>query len=171
MRRLRVTIGILIACAIAGFGWPHVADAQWPHSGPMPDDPVKVRPYHYEPITKGLQSYRPIDPMPWGDVNRRVAPPGSLPGLPSAAPGQKGGAASPPTPPRAAAPVTGPSVPAPVVPVTPSAPMLSVPAATVPAPVEIVPVVPTPMPLTPPTPTTAPSAPDHGAHHVPTAKE
>jgi hypothetical protein len=48
----------------------------------MPDDPVKVRPLAYEPITKGAKSYRPVEPMPWGDVNRRVAPPGSLPGAP-----------------------------------------------------------------------------------------
>jgi len=63
----------------------------WPHSGPMPDHPVKVKPLSYESIGKGNQSYRPIDPMPWGDVNKRVAPPGSLPGAPPAPPATKSG--------------------------------------------------------------------------------
>ena len=54
----------------------------WPHSGPMPDESVKVRPHRYDSIAKGTKSYRPIEPMPWGDVNKRVAPPGSLPGAP-----------------------------------------------------------------------------------------
>jgi hypothetical protein len=65
-------------------------DLPWPHSGPMPDDPVKVRPLRYEAIGAGNKSYRPIEPMPWGDVNTRVAPPGSLPG----APPKKNGAGS-----------------------------------------------------------------------------
>jgi hypothetical protein len=57
----------------------------------MPDDPVKVKPLKYEPIGKGNRSYRPIDPMPWGDVNKRVAPPGSFPGAPPASPEMKSG--------------------------------------------------------------------------------
>ena len=67
-------------------------EPEWPHAGPMPDDPVAVKPLRYQSITEGLKSYRPIEPMPWGDVNRRVAPPGSLPGAPPAVPG--GGAGS-----------------------------------------------------------------------------
>lgn len=55
----------------------------WPHAGPMPDDPVRIKPLRYAPIGEGNRSYRPVEPMPWGDVNRRVAPPGSLPGAPA----------------------------------------------------------------------------------------
>lgn len=65
--------------AVAGSGAP-----EWPQSGPMPDDPVKVRPHRYQPVTSGLKSYRPVEPMPWGDANRRVAPPPPVaPALPT----------------------------------------------------------------------------------------
>ncbi len=60
------------------------AAQSWPYAGPVPADPVKVRPLQYESIARGTQSYRPIEPMAWGDVNRRVAPPGALPGGPPA---------------------------------------------------------------------------------------
>jgi hypothetical protein len=40
-----------------------------------PDDPrVPVPPNRYGPITSGTKSYRPVEPLPWGDVNRRVMP-------------------------------------------------------------------------------------------------
>ncbi len=84
MKRL-MAIAVLAAVP-ALLGWGELRDRhslEWPHSGSMPDDPVKVKPSTYVPITSGNQSYRPIDPMPWGDVNRRVAPPGTLPGGPS----------------------------------------------------------------------------------------
>ena len=28
----------------------------------------------YVPLGTGTKSYRPVEPMPWGDLNRRVAP-------------------------------------------------------------------------------------------------
>lgn len=28
----------------------------------------------YSPIGSGTKSYRPVEPLPWGDVNRRVMP-------------------------------------------------------------------------------------------------
>jgi len=28
----------------------------------------------YRSVMGGLESYRPVEPLPWGDVNRRVAP-------------------------------------------------------------------------------------------------
>jgi hypothetical protein len=41
-----------------------------------PDDPAaRVPDARYEPITSGTKSYRPVEPLPWPDVNRRVAPP------------------------------------------------------------------------------------------------
>ena len=99
MRTLRLTIGLLALSTLAGWGWPRHDETEWPHSGPMPDDPVTVRPHRYESITKGLQSYRPVQPMPWGDVNRRVAPPGSLPSPPlTAAPVPLAAPSAPPKP-------------------------------------------------------------------------
>lgn len=54
-------------------------EPEWPVVGPLPDEPGHAARYTYDPVGKGTRSYRPIDPMPWGDVNRRVAPPGALP--------------------------------------------------------------------------------------------
>lgn len=53
-----------------------------------PADPAaRVPPARYESITAGGKSYRPVEPMPWADVNRRVAPPGSQ-AAPKDQPGQ-----------------------------------------------------------------------------------
>ena len=73
-----VGIAALAVMSLTGWGDRH-SGPPWPHSGAMPDDPVKVKPFNYTAIDEGSKSYRPIAPMPWGDVNRRVAPPGSLP--------------------------------------------------------------------------------------------
>lgn len=117
MRSNRLLVALLAATALTGWG---VRDdgPEWPHSGPMPDNPVKVRPLRYESIGRGAQSYRPIAPMPWGDVNKRVAPPGSLPGTP---PAKKGSAAPAPA-----------QVSVPAAPVAPTSPMAPVSPATVP---------------------------------------
>jgi hypothetical protein len=40
-----------------------------------PDDPAAAVPANrYSPITLGTKSYRPVEPLPWGDVIRRVMP-------------------------------------------------------------------------------------------------
>jgi hypothetical protein len=40
-----------------------------------PDDPAVPVPRDvYRRITSGVKSYRPVEPLPWADVNRRVAP-------------------------------------------------------------------------------------------------
>lgn len=40
-----------------------------------PDDPrASVKANRYSPVTSGTKSYRPVGPLPWGDVNKRVAP-------------------------------------------------------------------------------------------------
>jgi hypothetical protein len=40
-----------------------------------PDDPAaSVKANRYIPVTSGTKSYRPVEPLPWADVNRRVAP-------------------------------------------------------------------------------------------------
>lgn len=36
----------------------------------------------YHSITGDLRSYRPVDPLPWGDINRRVSPPPKPPANP-----------------------------------------------------------------------------------------
>jgi hypothetical protein len=28
----------------------------------------------YSPVTQDLRPYRPVEPLPWGDVNKRVSP-------------------------------------------------------------------------------------------------
>ena len=38
---------------------------------------ASVPPARYSPIVSGTKSYRPVEPLPWGDVNRRVMPPGA----------------------------------------------------------------------------------------------
>lgn len=37
-------------------------------------DEAWAPPTKYTPVTSGSKSYRPVQPLPWGDVNRRVAP-------------------------------------------------------------------------------------------------
>jgi len=44
-------------------------------SAASPADPgARVPPAIYSPVTSGTKSFRPVEPLPWGDVNRRVAP-------------------------------------------------------------------------------------------------
>lgn len=38
-----------------------------------PNEPVP--PAGYRSVVSGTKSFRPVEPMPWGDVNRRVMPP------------------------------------------------------------------------------------------------
>ena len=45
-----------------------------------PDDPGAVVPAsRYSPVISGTKSYRPVEPLPWADVNRRVAPKSEAP--------------------------------------------------------------------------------------------
>ena len=40
-----------------------------------PDDPAAPVPSaRYQSVISDTKSYRPVEPLPWGDVNRRVAP-------------------------------------------------------------------------------------------------
>jgi len=40
-----------------------------------PADPhAVIPPTRYTPVLSGTQSFRPVEPLPWGDVNRRVMP-------------------------------------------------------------------------------------------------
>lgn len=76
MRVIRIFIAGMLLATLTGWG-NRDEELAWPHSGPMPDNPVKVKPLQYKSIGQGNQSYRPIEPMPWGDVNKRVMPKGS----------------------------------------------------------------------------------------------
>ncbi|MBY0560065.1 hypothetical protein [Hyphomicrobium sp.] len=67
---VRVLIAALLVPTLTAWG----EAPTWPVSGPMPDRPVSVREQSYAPVNAGAKSYRPVEPMPWGDINRRVAP-------------------------------------------------------------------------------------------------
>jgi hypothetical protein len=67
-----VRLVIAVVAMFALTAWRD-ANPQWPASGAMPYEPGHAR-YSYEPVNKGTRSFRPVEPMPWGDVNRRVAP-------------------------------------------------------------------------------------------------
>ena len=73
---LRLLIALIALFALTA--WRDRAP-EWPAAGPMPDEPGHAPRFRYDPVDKGTRSYRPVDPMPWGDVNRRVAPEGALP--------------------------------------------------------------------------------------------
>ena len=64
MNALSLVLGGLLATALAAGG-----------HGASPDDPrARVKPNRYSSITSGTKSYRPVEPLPWGDVIRRVTP-------------------------------------------------------------------------------------------------
>jgi len=46
---------------------------------------ASVPPAQYSPVISGTKTFRPVEPLPWGDVNRRVMPKDAQP---SPAPGQ-----------------------------------------------------------------------------------
>lgn len=76
---------ILLALSVLLTAWGNQTP-EWPHSGPMPDEAVATPPARYESIAAGTKSYRPVEPMPWGDINRRVAPPAAKESGPSSGP-------------------------------------------------------------------------------------
>lgn len=50
-----------------------------PAVGRDPANPdAVIPPARYSPVLSGSQSFRPVQPLPWGDVNRRVMPPDAL---------------------------------------------------------------------------------------------
>ena len=113
MISLRVPTALLAAFVLTG--WRERAPA-WPVAGPMPDAPGHASPYTYEPVDKGTRRYRPVDPLPWGDVNRRVAPASAIPSATTASPPAAQEMQKPPTPntsaPESPAPLATPQPPA-----------------------------------------------------------
>ena len=71
----RLLIAVIALLALTAW---RDADPEWPVSGAMPDEPGHAR-FSYDPVNKGTRSFCPVEPMPWGDVNRRVAPPAASP--------------------------------------------------------------------------------------------
>lgn len=46
-----------------------------PAHSASPDNPgAPVPSDRYRSVMSGTRSYRPVEPLPWGDVNRRVGP-------------------------------------------------------------------------------------------------
>jgi hypothetical protein len=71
-----------------------------PAFGRDPANPdASVPPARYSPVISGMKSYRPVEPLPWGDVNRRVMPedaqPSPAPGQGKTAPKSKDGKGGP----------------------------------------------------------------------------
>ena len=64
---------VIMSCSAFLTGWGR-APAEWPHSGSMPDEAVRVPRAKYAPVEAGTKSYRPVEPMPWGDINKKIAP-------------------------------------------------------------------------------------------------
>ena len=54
--------------------WRHQA-LTYPYAQRDPSNPFAgPSTVRYRSVTREIQSYRPVDPLPWGDVNRGVAP-------------------------------------------------------------------------------------------------
>lgn len=68
---LRLLLALAVMPLLAAWA---AREPSWPYAGPTPDQPVKVPPARYTTLGMGTKSYRPVEPMPWGDVNKRVAP-------------------------------------------------------------------------------------------------
>lgn len=80
---VRAQFLIVLAASSVLMGWEPLP---WPHVGAMPDDPSRGGPSNYRSITAGTKSYRPVEPLPWSNINRGVAPKGALPPKEEAAP-------------------------------------------------------------------------------------
>lgn len=89
---VRAQLLIVLAASPVLAGWEPLP---WPHAGQMPDDPGAGGPSHYRSITAGTKTYRPVEPLPWDELNRRVAPKGALPPKVQSAPNAKDGKAAP----------------------------------------------------------------------------
>ncbi len=69
---IRIPIALAIVATLTA--WSDRAPS-WPHAGPMPDEAIDVPSSTYAPVGQGTKSYRPVEPMPWSEINKRVAPP------------------------------------------------------------------------------------------------
>lgn len=75
---MRVLVILLVVAPSAAAGFDSVrGHGNLPGSfgNRDPSDPsVRVPDTRYEPVTASIKSFRPVDPLPWDELNRRVAP-------------------------------------------------------------------------------------------------
>ena len=58
-------------------------ELELPYARPLPDQPVAVPQRHSAPVTAGTRSFRPVDPAPWVEENRKITPsPDAAPAMP-----------------------------------------------------------------------------------------
>jgi hypothetical protein len=51
---------------------------------PAPDDPSAPVPAStYSPVLKGTKAFKPVEPRPWAETNKRVSPPPKQTGKPA----------------------------------------------------------------------------------------
>jgi hypothetical protein len=64
---LAVVGALLSACSVSPS--PNIV------AGPSPSNPASpVKPVRYTPVTAGTVDFRPVEPKPWSEQNRKVAP-------------------------------------------------------------------------------------------------
>ncbi len=95
--KLRYWIVVAALPFLAGWG---DRDLGWPHAGPAPDDPSRGGSTQYKSITADTRTFRPVEPLSWYELNRRVAPRGTLERRAPSEPAPKNGKDA--TPPKAA---------------------------------------------------------------------
>lgn len=74
---MRMHLLITLAAAPGLLAWGD-RSLPLPYAGPMPDAPVAALGDVYVPVGKGLKIFKVVEPMPWGDVNKRVTPQGGM---------------------------------------------------------------------------------------------
>lgn len=78
MTRLAAFFVVLTALGDAAdaherFWWHHALS--YPYAERDPSSPwAGASTVRYRSVTREIQSYRPVEPLPWGDVNRGVTP-------------------------------------------------------------------------------------------------
>jgi hypothetical protein len=70
----RITGLLGIALAMAGMAGAVMAQPPTLGYRDPSESSQPVPPTTYRPVTWGLQSFRPTDPLPWGSQNDKVAP-------------------------------------------------------------------------------------------------
>jgi hypothetical protein len=74
-RRMARRIWHLLSTAIVIAGTAEVVTQPPTLGGRDPSDPShRVPPITHRPVTSGLRSFRPVEPLPWGGQNQKVTP-------------------------------------------------------------------------------------------------
>jgi hypothetical protein len=65
---MSLRLGLLVSAALLAIVLAAAAQ-------PAPDDPsASVPPSTYNPVLKGTKPFKPVEPWPWGETNKRVSP-------------------------------------------------------------------------------------------------